>query len=303
MGKNQSKSNSEEIIIAQDYQLSKQLSTSTSTEIWQATNLKTNEQFAIKFEKSSSEHQSLKTEYQIYSELNSGSDSSDLSIPKVHLYGTENNNNFMISDLLGLSLEDTLKKCGGKFTLKTVLMLADQILERLEWLHSKSFIHRHIHPGMFVTGLNENNQKIYMVNFCHASKYLDEEGEYVQFQDAITNIGVPCYSSLSTDLGIQPSRKDDLESIGYMLVQFLKGSLPWTNSSPKEMTDQKIMIPIEDLCKGFPEEFENFLQHCRNLKFDDLPDYCKLRAMFKNLYKTKGYGDVYDYLEFDWIAN
>ena len=136
----------ENSIVAKNYQLSKKLGNGAFGEIWQATHLKTREEVAIKFEEINSKHQQLYAECKIYLWFHSDSTVLAQAIPQVLYYGVEGNKNIMVMDLLGLSLEDAFTKCNRKLSVKTVLMLADQMLKRVEYIHSRRIIHRDIIP-------------------------------------------------------------------------------------------------------------------------------------------------------------
>lgn len=139
-----------------------------------------------------------------------------------------------------------------------------------------------------------------------AKRYRDPKtGEHIPYQDKKNLTGTARYASVNTHLGIEQSRRDDLESIGFVLMYFLKGMLPWQGlqgKSKKEKYDKikekKVSTSIEALCKGYPDEFATYLNYCHKLKFDDNPDYTYIKKLFKDLLFSKGY--EYDY-QYDWI--
>jgi len=187
-----------------------------------------------------------------------------------------------------------------------VLMLADQLIARLESMHSNHFIHRDIKPDNFLCGLRQHAETIYLIDFGLAKKYRDPKtGRHIPYNEHKSLTGTARYASINTHLGIEQSRRDDLESLGYVLMYFNRGSLPWQGLKAvtkrekyDKISDKKMSIPISILCKGFPVEFATYLEYCRSLRFDDKPDYSHLRRMFCELYVRKGYRD--DGL-FDWI--
>ena len=134
---------------------------------------------------------------------------------------------------------------------------------------------------------------------------MSRTGQHIEYQEGKSFLGTRRYASISTHLGIEQSRRDDLESLGYVLIYFLKGSLPWMNLRAKnikekyeKIKEKKIMTKLEELCKGLPEEFVQYCTYCRTLKFEDKPDYAYLRSLFKNLMKSLNH--EYDY-KFDWV--
>ena len=147
----------------------------------------------------------------------------------------------MVLDLLGPSLEDLFNYCHRKFSMNTVMYLFQQMISRIEFVHNKGFLHRDIKPDNFLTGLGKNAAKVYLIDFGLAKKYIRPDGAHIYFKENKKFIGTPRFASSNMHLGYALSRRDDLESLGYILIYFLKGVLPWLNlktSSKKDLNEK-----------------------------------------------------------------
>jgi len=290
-----------ELRVGGKYRLGRKIGEGSFGDIYLGVNLQTGEEVAIKLESVRAKHPQLLYESKIFRILQGG-----VGIPNIHWFGVEGDFNIMVIDLLGPSLEDLFNYCGRKFSLKTVLMIADQMITRIEYMHAKNFIHRDIKPDNFLIGLGKRADKIYIIDYGLSKKYRDPRtGLHIPFKDNKSLTGTARYTSINTHLGIEPSRRDDLEAVGYVLMYFLKGKLPWQGLQARHKKEKyerimetKIATPIETLCKGYPEEFAVYLNYCRSLRFEDRPDYNYLKRLFKDLF-WKTYTD-WDFL-FDWV--
>lgn len=294
-----------DMIVAKNYQLTEKLGNGAFGEIWKAVNQKSKDEVAIKFEEINAKHQQLYAECKIYLWFHSDSTVLGQAIPQVHYYGVEGSKNIMIMDLLGKSLEDLFADCKRQFSLKTVLMIADQTIKRIEYIHSRRIIHRDIKPDNFAVGYSKNAHRIYIIDFGLAKKFMSSTGVHIKYREGKSLTGTARYASINTHIGIEQSRRDDLEGLGYVFMYFLRGSLPWQGLKARDVKEKyekikekKIMTKVEDLCKNFADEFAQYCNYCRSLKFEDKPDYSHLRSLFKELFKREGYD--YDY-KFDWV--
>ncbi|GIX61757.1 casein kinase I [Babesia caballi] len=289
-----------EIRVGGKYRLGRKIGSGSFGDIFIGTHITTGEDVAIKLESHRSRHPQLLYESKLYKLLAGG-----VGIPTIHWYGIEGEYNILIMDLLGPSLEDLFTICNRKLSLKTVLMLADQMLNRIEYCHSKNFIHRDIKPDNFLIGRGKKISIVYIIDFGLAKKYRDPKtAQHICYREGKNLTGTARYASINTHLGIEQSRRDDMEALGYVLLYFMRGSLPWqglkaTSKKDKydKISEKKIAIPVDLLCKQLPFEFVTFINYARSLRFEDRPDYSYLRRILKDLFFRQGY--QYDFI-FDW---
>ena len=233
-----------------------------------------------------------------------------IGVPKFYGIGELLDCYYLILEFLGPNLIDLFRFCGTKkFTISTVCLIALQILNRIEYLHKHHYIHRDIKPENFVIGIEEKSNIIHIIDFGLSKRYKNPKNhQHIPYREGRALTGTARYVSINTHLGIEQSRRDDLESIGYVLVFFLKGSLPWqglkaeNNNKYIRIMEKKLQIPTEILCFGLPCEIVMYLNYCKNLKFEDRPDYDYLRGLFIRLLGQCSilYGIKDEFLNFDW---
>ncbi|KNZ61899.1 uncharacterized protein VP01_1340g2 [Puccinia sorghi] len=282
------------------YRLGKKIGCGSFGDIYLGINIISGEEVAIKLESVKAKHPQLEYEAKVYKTLAGG-----VGIPFVRWFGVECDYNAMVIDLLGPSLEDLFNFCQRKFSLKTTLLLADQLISRIEYVHSRNFIHRDIKPDNFLMGIAKRGNQVNVIDFGLAKKYRDPKTLlHIPYRENKNLTGTARYTSINTHLGVEQSRRDDMESLGYVFMYFLRGSLPWQGlkaATKKQKYDRimekKMTTPTEFLCRGFPKEFAIYLNYSRSLRFDDKPDYAYLRKLFRDLFVREGF--TYDYV-FDW---
>jgi len=291
------------MLVAGLYRLGRKIGSGSFGEIYIGVNILCGSEYAIKMENRKSRHPQLSYEYQIYRILAGGT-----GVPNVHWFGREGDYNVMVMDILGPSLEDLFNYCSRRFTMKSVLMLADQLLNRIEYIHAKNFLHRDIKPDNFLVGLGQRHvNTVYIIDFGLSKRYRDPKThEHIPYVGRKSLTGTARYASINTHLGIEQSRRDDLESLGFVLMYFNRGHLPWQglkattkNEKYYKIAEKKMSTPIDLLCKHFPPEFSTYLNYVRSLRFDEKPDYSYLRRIFRNLFFRQGYAADY---RFDWTV-
>lgn len=295
---NKKKSDETNSILLNDYIIIEQIGSGSFGEVYLA-QYKKGGYVAVKVE-DRKKMQRIYGEYKIYKYLHKSN--FDTGLPKIYDYLQSPDYNIMVMQLLGPNLEDLFNKYNRKFKQSTVFLLADQLIYLLKQLHDAGYIHRDIKPNNFLIGRDNNVSQIYMMDFGLSKKYISS-GKHIRFRDKRSLIGTARYASINMHMGFEPSRRDDLESVGYMLVYFVNGSLPWQgikkqkgNEHIEAIGDIKICTNVEKLCEDLPDCFREYISYCRKLKFDETPDYEYARKLFENVGKK-----INVIPQFEWI--
>ena len=211
-------------------------------------------------------------------------------------------------ELLGQSLENLFQAQNKSFSIKTACMLGIQMVDRIEYIHSRKIIHRDIKPDNFVIGRGLKSHIVYVLDFGLSKKFWSSSHKcHIPFCRGKKLTGTARYASINALSGCEQSRRDDLESIGYIIMYFIRGSLPWQGlkinkkeDRYKKICEKKKETSAKDLCSGFPSEFESFVSYTRGLQFTEVPNYNYLRNLLKSIIKKSGSSiDFY----YDWCTS
>jgi len=286
--------------IANRYEVTKKLGEGSFGQVFRGTDLKTDTQVAIKFEDAGTV--GLKNEAALLDKLRRPFQRHGFA--EVYHFSKAGKWNVMVMELLGQSLEDCIDALPTKrFKAGTTALVAEQILHRIEYLHSKGIVHRDIKPENFMWGVGRKIHHLYLIDFGLSVRYFDRK--HVGMSNLQSLTGTARYASISAHKGCTQSRRDDLEAIAHMLVYFLRSELPWSGlkaKSPEEkfkkIMETKATYPLAELCRGFPKEFETFLCIARKLEFKERPDYSSYQRMFRDVREAEGVKNDWD---FEWL--
>jgi len=297
------------------FRLGQKLGSGSFGDVFSVAHVRTGEEFAVKIERVSANRSMLMHEASVLEHLRGIP-----GVANVQYYFLDEGCGYdvMMMDLLGPSLGDVFKACGRKFSLKTVLMIAVQMLYRVEQLHARGVIHRDVKPSNFLIGKKSSpdqrqaieessscstkgSSDVYLIDFGLAKTYCDLKTQrHLPYCEGNGFVGTSRYSSINAQMGIEQSRRDDLLAIGYTLMYFIRGHLPWQGIQADTAKEHDRMVleckrstPIESLCLGYPATFAAYFSYCQTLGFYDRPDYAYLRRLFRNLFVLKHFARDY----------
>jgi serine/threonine protein kinase len=275
-----------------NYTITKYINSGSFGNVFEAVHKKTGDKVALKIPIKNDERDglpSIMSEARIYKNIaNPSNGIANMKIMK------NKDTKIIVMDLLGPSLESLLSK-HKRFGMKTIILLAMSMIDIMKHIHTCGYIHRDIKPDNFAIGY-DNTSKLYCIDFGLSKKFLKKNGEHINFSDKKRFCGTARYASIAAHINQEQSRKDDLESILYILVYMYKGKLPWQGIKHKDkkeryrlIGEKKQQVTPDELCEGMSKEFVVFLKYVRNLDFDEKPHYSALKKMFLKLYKSRNY--------------
>ena len=261
-------------MLANKYKLLEKLSQGSFGKVFKAENIRTGEIVAIKTEVKSKEQKSLKMEAKIYQYL-----ANTEGIPQLKWFGATNNVNYLVTNLLEHSVTSLVKEY-GRLSIKTVLLLGTQMIERLEILHGHYLIHRDIKPDNFMINISDKTNKMFLIAFGFCKRY-NYEGNHIEFKMNKTLIGTPNYVSLNVHKGCEPSRRDDLESCLYVMIYMLFGKFFSVNVNGEEPL--KILVLKKEQLTNIPRFLTVAINYVRTLRFEEEPDYKYIIRIFSEV--------------------
>ena len=290
-------------IVGLHYRIGKKIGEGSFGVLFEGTNMINGLPVAIKFEPRKTEAPQLKDEYRTYKILHNTS-----GIPAAYYFGQEGLHNILVIDLLGPSLEDLFDWCNRRFSVKTVVQVAIQMITLIEDVHSHDLIYRDIKPDNFLIGRPKqpDENKIHLIDFGMAKQYRDPKTkQHIPYREKKSLSGTARYMSINTHLGREQSRRDDMEALGHVFFYFLRGQLPWQglkapNNKQKyeKIGEKKRSTNVYDLAQGLPIQFGRYLEIVRNLSFEETPDYEGYRGLL--LSALDDLGETADG-EYDWM--
>ena len=290
-----------EIRVGGRYRLGKKIGTGAFGEIFEGTDIFDNSSVAIKLEHNSVKYPQLLFEAKLLKSI------PGTGIPVMHWFGIAGEYNAMVMDLLGQNLEDLYNYCAKNFSLKTILMITIQMIERLKHVHDNHYIHRDEKPENFLIGKETTEKTIYLIDFGLAKRYRDEYTHiHIPLKENRNLTGTARYASCNAHNGLEQSRRDDMESIAYVILYFFRKKLPWQGLKCKDKNEKhakikeiKMSMTPEKLFEGLPKEFADYLTMVKKLGFEEEPSYKTYIQMFNKLFKAKEFEMDYRY---DWVT-
>ena len=287
-------------IFFKKYRLVKKLAEGAFGDVYIGTHITTKEPVAIKIEPRKIAKPLLEAEAYFLFQLRG------LGIPEVLSFGRKKSYNILIEPLLGKSLFDIFNERRKRMALEDICLISKQIIDRIQWVHSKGFVHRDIKPDNFLIGRKDPNV-IYLIDFGLSKKYKsDKTGKHLKFNFTGKLTGTVRFASANALRGGEQSRRDDLESIAYMIIFFMRGKLPWQGVTGTKKMERYLKIykmkknvTPEDLCKSLPPQMAQFTKYVKQLEFEQEPDYNYLRSLFNSILNQRKKN--FDSLTFSWI--
>jgi serine/threonine protein kinase len=251
-------------------------------------NKDTKEKVAIKREVKSNGSYTIRHEYELIKEIEKANGTKDkLNISPVIDFIEDKKYYYLIMKKMNYNLND-IKKQVSNLDLESICSIGKSAITILEKIHKSNIIHRDLKPDNFM--VDKDFKNLYIIDFGLSKKYVKENGEHIKYKTNKSPTGTLRYMSVYTNIGIESSRRDDLISLGYVLIYLIKGELPWQNVVIEDKNEKiaevgkiKKLTKLRDICGDLPENMYKYLKYCYKLKFEEKPDYEKCRMFLENL--------------------
>ncbi|XP_074147444.1 serine/threonine-protein kinase VRK1 isoform X2 [Sminthopsis crassicaudata] len=228
-----------------------------------------------------------------------------LGVPKYWGTGLHDKNGnsyrFMVMDRFGSDLQKLYEANAKRFSRKSVLLLSLRILDILEYIHEHEYVHGDIKASNLLLSY-KNPDQVYLVDYGLAYRYCPD-GVHKEYREDPKRChdGTIEYTSIDAHKGVAPSRRGDLEILGYCMIQWLSGHLPWEDNlkDPNYVRDSKIsyrenIANLMDKCfpeKNKPDEIAKYMEEVKLLGYAEKPHYQNLREILLQGLKATGNKD------------
>lgn len=289
--------------VFQNFKIKNRIGSGSFGSVYKAHNYVKGITCALKIEnKIKSKKKRLRSEHNLYIRF---AKNKITTVPREYVYAECDEYSYMMIQLLGKSVDKILKQYDGRFDLGTTMKIALMSIKCLEDVHSVGILHRDIKPNNFMFGRKEDDEenKLYIIDFGLSKEYFNRKTKsHIRMNNGRSMVGTARYVSIRTHQGFEPSRRDDMESLGHMLIYLVKGRLPWQGLPKKDkrgnmdqIKDKKMSTTIEDLCEDLPECFGFYMEYTREMEFSQKPDYEYLKGLFKKSAKDHDIDLVLDW--------
>lgn len=270
-------------------------------EVWRGTDTRNNVEVAIKFESDTIRPPQLALEVAFYTRIHAHG--REVGFPIALAHGNIDGYNYLVMTLMGPSLDDLRNldtSPGQRFSESTCLSLSVQAIRLLEMVHDSGFLHRDLKPSNMMMGVGAYREVLHLIDFGMAKELFDARDVHIPMQTTKKIIGTIPFMSLNIHNAWEQGRRDDLESLAYVMILLSKGSLPWEFKDHATTRSMKESIPLEELCSGAPGVFIKWVRYVRDLEFTERPNYKALRKMMMDYAKKKNIDIGTDY---DWVSS
>ena len=288
-------------VLASRYRMKNAVGAGTFGSVFVCDDTQTQSEVALKVQTDPVKSAQLRTEAEVYTRLTGAE-----GFPAFFGTGVDKDTRYIALELLGKSIRVLTREQSKKLSLKTCLMLFDQMIARVEYLHRKGYVHRDLKPSNFLIGTGAKSNTLYLIDFGLCLRYVDIGGAHKGAEGRTEFAGTPIFASINSMNGGAISRRDDMQSLGYIFVYMMLGTLPWKSCATSNKSESfnairatKMATSVTELCSMLPSEFLTYMNAVMNLKYEEKPDYAGYRRMFRDLFVRSNF--IYDY-RYDWLS-